>query len=111
MGLYSLLGDDKFFSLVPEFSFLEEEGRAAHQEALDSVIKESTEGCKTCGGIQSLLRPVMQKFTIKASELYEEDPLHLESLADYITSRRGYRPNPIVLYYRAPGQGTIKLAF
>jgi hypothetical protein len=111
MGLYSLLGDPTFFQQVPAFDFLEEEGQEAHRKVVESVLKESEEGCSTCGGVQSILRPVMHKFALKAAELSEKRPEELDPLADYITSKRGYRPNPIVLYYKRVGDRTIKLSF
>jgi len=111
MGLYSLLGDPAFFQKVSGFAFLEEEGQEAHRKVVASVMKEAEEGCGTCGGAQAILKPVMQKFAIRAAELSEDNPEDLSPLVDYITSKRGYRPNPIVLYYRRQGDRTIKLSF
>jgi hypothetical protein len=100
--LYQILADDNFWEQVPEFSYLRDEGQAAHFHALERFLNpvEVAPGCVGCTSLRTTLRPILDTMVSDIARWVIEEPAKLDNLVTYITKRRGFRPVPIVVYHR-----------
>lgn len=96
--VYQIVSDYKFWELNPAFSDLKDDGEAIHAAVVGLVLEKSKSkrNCGGCGSISSIVRPFMSAFGRRA---YELDVAGQEALVAYLTARRGYRPQPIIVYY------------
>ena len=106
MHLYQVLSDTKFWEHCPEFLDLREEGDAAHHKILIHVLGGEP-GCLTCSTIKAVLREYQPLFAAKVVELAKKGGEGIDRFVTYISNKRGYRPEPIIVYYRG-NDGTIK---
>jgi hypothetical protein len=107
--LYQVLADSLFWESVPEFTYLKDEGEAAHFFALERLLKprEVVPGCVGCTSLRTTMRPILDTMVADIARWVEEDPTKLDNLVAYITKRRGFRPHPIVVYHKDE-QGKIR---
>jgi hypothetical protein len=99
---YQILSDPLFWECVPEFAELKDEGDAAHFHALERLMnpKEVLPGCVGCTSLRTAMQPVLDMVTSNIAKWVKEDSSKLHNLVEYITKRRGFRPEPIVVYHR-----------
>jgi hypothetical protein len=93
--LFEMIGDPEFYK-IPAFAFLKKMGQATHKKLLD----EHGKVCSGCGVNSTNMRPVTVAFVSQVVQLTEDNPDALGPLADYISGRLGYRPSPLVVYYK-----------
>lgn len=100
--LYQLLSDPLFWENVPEFLDLKDTGERAHHFAVERLTtpKEISPGCVGCATFKSTLAPLLKEVAERVFEWAANSPEKLDNLVTYITKRRGYRPNPIVMYHK-----------
>ncbi len=99
MTLYQILTDPKFWTACPELVELQAEGQQYRERVLKEVLQPSA-SCGTCGTLSTVLGPYFHKFCQHLSAKFQEDAGNLETFVDYISRKRGYRPVPILLYYK-----------
>jgi hypothetical protein len=100
--LYQLLSDPLFWESVPEFLSLKDEGEKAHFFALEHLMtpREVSPGCVGCTSLKATMGPILVTMAEMVVEWSSNSPEKLENLVTYITKRRGYRPDPIVMYHK-----------
>ena len=100
--LYQMLADPFFWESVPEFMALKDEGEAAHFHAFERLMKprEVLPGCVGCTSLRATIQPILTAMSGSIAEWAKEDSSKLDNLVEYITKRRGFRPQPIVVYHR-----------
>ena len=98
--LYQIIADKDFWGACPEWVDLEKEGKKVHQEIVNRMLGIGDAACTGCSTLQLAIRPFQHKFSSYAVKLYEEDISQLDSFVTYLTRKRGYRPKPIVVYYK-----------
>lgn len=100
--LYQMLADPLFWECVPEFLDLKDEGEAAHFHALERLMnpREVLPGCTGCTSLRATIQPVLNVIAGNIAQWVNEDSAKLDNLVEYITKRRGFRPQPIVVYHR-----------
>lgn len=104
---YQLLADDEFYTVVPpSVAPLEEQAKKARQDALNIALGKACAGCST---IRDVLMPVMDEYGRQFAVIHQTDPAALDPLVNYIARKRGFRPTPIVLYYREVNGKTTRL--
>ena len=105
MTLFGVLAEPAFWqSLAGAASALEPQGRAVHQQVVDSLTGS---GCGGCTDARLLLTPIRDALGLRLAV----DATARAGLAAYATQQRGYRPMPIVLYYNDAGGATRRLEF
>ena len=106
---FTMIGDEDFFSAVPAFSTIKDAAQEIHRKITDAIVNKDR-SCLSCSDIQTSVKPVFVAFVSLVRKFALEDPEALEPLIQYITRRRGYRPAPIRLYFKAQGKvGTLEL--
>lgn len=104
-----LLSDPSFYDTVDAFLFLKEQGLSAWQASQDQMAGRA--GCRTCRQANHMQTPIVA-FCRMVGAMHAIDPVKLEPLAAYISARRGYRPRPIVVFWKeGPGQPIHSVAF
>jgi hypothetical protein len=104
---YQLFADPKFFDVLPaSFAVHREAAAAAHQLALKLALGQA---CVGCTSISAALAPMMNEFGRMLAAIQAAEPDALQPLIAYITKKRGYRPDPIFLYYKTVEGKTAKL--
>ena len=100
--LYQMLADPLFWECVPELVDLKDEGEAAHFHALERLMnpREVLPGCVGCTSLRATIQPVLNVIASNIAQWVNEDSAKLDNLVEYITKRRGFRPQPIVVYHR-----------
>ena len=100
--LYQILADSLFWEAVPEFAELKDEGEAAHFFAFENLMhpREVVPGCVGCTSLRTSMRPILDAIGDKIAKWLIEDKSKLDNLVMYITKRRGFRPQPIVVYHK-----------
>lgn len=100
--LYQMLADPFFWESVPEFMELKDEGEEAHFHAFEHLMKprEVLPGCVGCTSLRATIQPILTAMSSSIAEWAKEDSSKLDNLVEYITKRRGFRPQPIVVYHR-----------
>jgi hypothetical protein len=100
--LYQILADPLFWEAVPEFAELKDEGEAAHFFAFENLMhpREVVPGCIGCTSLRTSMRPILEMITGSIAKWMTEDISKLDNLVAYITKRRGFRPQPIVVYHK-----------
>lgn len=112
--LFQLLQDPAFYRRVPVFHFMKDQALAVVERivARAGLPPEQREGdCAACGSLRQEIAPLQQVFVAELRKLAADAPEALASLVDYVAARRGYRPVPVVVYFReADGSvGSVKL--
>jgi|TARA_R110000824_G_scaffold82768_2_gene207389 hypothetical protein len=100
--LYQILADPLFWEAVPEFAAFKDEGEAAHFFAFERLMKprEVVPGCVGCTSLRASLQPILTAMSDDIARWAQEDVSKLDNLISYITKRRGFRPQPIVVYHK-----------
>jgi hypothetical protein len=101
--LFEMIGDPEFYK-IPAFAFLKKMGQATYKK----LRQEAVDGCLSCGPGSNSMRAVTVAFVSQVIQLNEDNPDALTPLADYIAGRLGYRPSPLVVYYKGTN-GVIKI--
>jgi hypothetical protein len=105
MLLYQLFQDPAFYAAVPAFFFLKGQGLAVTAKITASIVA-GDDGCGGCGGgIKAAMEPVIVQFVEQLRKLKDDAPHALEPLVAYVAKRRGFRPVPLVVYYRGSDGG------
>lgn len=99
--LYQMLGDPSFYSRVPVFYFLKEQGLAVTDGIRQRLLDNNpSTGCPGCANVRGLMAPLVDTFVTHLKKLAVDAPAALEAMAVYVAERRGFRPRPILVYYR-----------
>jgi hypothetical protein len=99
--LADILGDPKFYDACPEFLHLRELGLACY-------TKYKLPGCSGC--YMKIMAPAVVEFVRHCRRLQESNADRLESVKDYIGSRRPSRPQQVEMMSRFAGERS-KLLF
>lgn len=102
-----LLLQPGFYAACPAFAYLQDAAISA-EEARQAA------GKLCCGREWPFYRGIVDAFFMKVRQLAtEKNQEELNKVKDYVATKKGYRPDLIVLYYRrSRSQGKIaKLAF
>lgn len=97
--LYQLLAERGFWDRCPELSELRAEGEQTHAEVVRKVL-HAQPGCLGCSTLQAVMSPFLNRFARHLAAKQQEDPQQLRSFIDYVSSRRGFRPRPIIVYHK-----------
>lgn len=97
--LIAMVSDPEFYVQCPAFAWMAE--TAMHTARL----YHDTKSRRCCGGDWSVLRPAVDGLFTAIKDLHAKDPTSLETVRDYLERKKGYRPQPVVIYYRAQKQG------
>jgi len=101
--LNQLLARPDFYTAVPAYFFLREQGLAAAKQYGKAVAK-GREDCPSCSD-KGLINPVASAFVRHTKQLYEQQAQLLQPLREYIARSVRLRPgDQIRLYYRKSGQ-------
>ena len=105
--LVAMARSPEFYTAVPAFYYLREAAAAAWKEA------QANQDCQKCGSHWKYMRGVCDAIFLKLKEMKAEDDPALQDVKRWISSRKGYRVDRCVLYYRrSRTQGRIaKLEF
>jgi len=105
--IIAMARDPAFYEAAPSFAYLKDAALASYQMFLDA------KDCIRCGGEWKFMQGIVDAVFIKIKELKSTDPEKLEEVRGFLESKKGYRPKPIVIYYRrSRKQGKIaKLTF
>jgi hypothetical protein len=100
--LYQVLADPAFYAAVPAFFFMRDQGLAACAQIAGRLADPARRpgDCATCGNLKELIRPLQRTFVAHLRKLHAEAPAACAPLVAYLAARRGYRPTPVVVYYR-----------
>jgi hypothetical protein len=110
MAIYQVLSDPAFFTAVPAFFFLRDVAKATTDKVKQAALDGSAAECYGCGGVKQIMQPAIAPFVATLAELAAKAPDALTPLADYVAARRGFRPTPIVVYYKRDGR-TLSVEF
>ncbi len=110
MSLYQLVADPDFFNRVPALFFMRDQAQAVVARIVDGLLGKRKSNCAGCGDVRKQMEPVASTFVTVIRQLADSAPQLLEPLADYVAERRGYRPRPIIVYYKKAG-GTEAVRF
>lgn len=102
MIFYDMLGDPEFYNQVPTYYFLKDQGLAIHNKIKDAILGKDTD-CTGCTSIKKSVWPAFEVFAQHAFKLAQDNPDALKPLGEYITEKKGYRPTPILMYYKYQG--------
>jgi hypothetical protein len=106
---YQLISSRKFYSEVPAFHFMKEQGLAIAEQILQATLARETQ-CAGCNNLKQSVDPLFRAFGAELYKLQADSPEALTPLVTYISQKKGYRPMPIMLYYRTDdGIKTLKL--
>lgn len=103
--LVAMLRDPAFFTAVPAFAFLQP--NAADAIAAANTAKSSG-ACESCGDLWRYFRPVVDAVMLKLPELIETEDTALADIRAYLTQKKRYDVNAVVIYYRGSNKGSIK---
>lgn len=109
MIFFSMIGDKEFFHAVPVFGFMKDMAQDIHRKITDAIVSKDR-SCLSCSDVRTSIKPAFMAFVDQVRKLSVESPDALDPLVSYITKRRGYRPMPIRIYFKAQGKvGTLEL--
>jgi len=99
MVLFQMLGDSFFYQALPAYcGDLQQAGKAAYDRVVRAALKnEDDPACFGCSSLNKVIDPWRDTL---GQRLAKADAGDLEALAAYIGGKRGYRPRPIVMYYK-----------
>lgn len=101
MVMYQIISDDRFWSLVPAFAFMKTSSQHAVKQIVDQIVdSRGVTDCAGCSSIRPLMVPVVVVFGQHVAQLHQDSPEALNDLVSYISTRRKYRPRPIIVYYK-----------
>jgi hypothetical protein len=103
MIFFSMIGDEKFFREVPAFAYMGPAATNIHREITEAIVN-GNRSCRGCSNVRKTVKPLFMLFVSGIRKLLVERPEDLEALVTYIASRRGYRPVPIRIYFKAQGK-------
>jgi hypothetical protein len=93
--LVDMLGDPSFFESCPEFLWL-------RQTALQTkAIYDENSKTVCCGRAWPIMQPVVDAFFKNLKELKELGQKNVQSVRDYLETKKGVQYGKIVIYYRA----------
>ena len=99
MTFHGMIGDPKFYDRAPAFFFMKEQGLAIHQKIVDAILNNEA-GCRGCSNVQRAVEPLFRVFAAHVFKLAQDSPEALDPVTEYIAEKKGYRPVPLVLYYK-----------
>lgn len=99
--IIELVRDRGFFTACPEFSHLTEVAAAALVQYDISV------NASCCGGNFSLIKGVVDAVFDMLRVLKTNNPDAVGRFRQYLATKKGYIPNPVVVYYRRGRTGQI----
>lgn len=100
--LFQMASDEKFYLALPVgFEDWAVQCQAAYKEVVAWTLKTKTKGCLGCGSVTKIMTPLMNALGRRLALAKQHNSGDVEPLAQYIAVRRGFRPRPIMLYYRA----------
>lgn len=106
---YQLLSDRAFYDALPAtLEPLRKKAEAAYADALKVAMGQAS--CNGCTSIKGVLGPIMSEYGQALALIHKEAPSLLDPLVTYLTSKRGYRPPAIVMYYRGTDGRTETLS-
>jgi hypothetical protein len=105
--LYQVVGDRLFWEMNPAFLDLKDDGEAAHERVVQAVLGgKPLADCAGCSTIKGAMRSFLTEFSRR---LAYADSEAQEQFVEYVTKKRGYRPQPIVVYHKDDGGRTHEL--
>ena len=99
--LYQLVSFPAFAeALPPGCDDLAPEADKVRKECLAIAMGETCLGCKT---IKAAIQPFQDALGKRLAVVHQTTPYLLDPLIELIRRKRGYRPTPIVMYYKDNG--------
>lgn len=102
--LYQLFSDPEFFREVPAFHFMKDHALAVVARFAKGATDKRPGDCATCGSLRQHVAPLRLMFVAEARKLAADVPRAMEPLAEFVARRRGYRPRPLLIYFRDGGK-------
>ena len=99
--IVELVRDPVFFTACPEFAHLTEVAAAALAQYDISV------NASCCGGNFSIIKGVVDAVFDMLRVLKSTDQAAISRFRQYLATKKGYIPNPVVVYYRRGRTGQI----
>lgn len=99
--LAAMLGDDEFYRSCPIFLFIRQSAQQAHQQYTEAVLSGRCDGCNQTSYMASLLSTFLQHFKVQA----DFDVANLQCVKDYLSRKKGYEVDEVVLPYKAGSTG------
>lgn len=93
----AIIGSSRFYTVCPAFVPIRDEALLAAQ------AYDASGTC--CGGAWHILKPGVEAFLKILATAIEQDPVTIEQLREYLASKHGFIPSPVVIYYRAGPHG------
>jgi len=92
--LIQMLRDPEFYTAVPALGYLAEAGVESWRLYIEN------RDCRRCGDGFKYMKGVVDAFFIKLMEFKTNDPASIDQIRAYLTKKKGYPVQRIVLYYR-----------
>lgn len=97
--LIALVSDPLFYAECPAFAWMRD--TALHTARLYQESKDRN----CCGGEWPILRPTVDGWFTALKDLHAKDPASVEQVRDYLARKKGYLPQPVVIFYRSSKEG------
>lgn len=108
LGIYQLFRDRQFLQEAPAFLFLSDIAKAVVAKVTESILHPR---CQGCGSLRDMIEPLADPFVRVAVKTHQESPQALLPVVHTISRKLGYRPQPIVLYYKGTDGKIAALEF
>jgi hypothetical protein len=105
--IVQILNEPKFYTEVPAFLFMRDQGYAASCQYLLAVGGPERLG----GGEDKILEPAMQSFLRMVREICKHAPDQVALLKKFVSQRLGYTVERLVVYYMQEDGEKAKLEF
>jgi hypothetical protein len=110
IALFQLAADPAFFSTLPAgFSDWEQSCRDAYMAVVNQTVRAPASACYRCGSVSHTMSPVLSELGRRLAS-FQASGGNLEPLANLVAAKRGYRPRPLVLYYRSEDGKILSLS-
>jgi hypothetical protein len=105
--LTDMLGDPDFYVECPVFLFMRDMGVESYNLYMQELKSPSCDNCSDRAVMNTALVTFLRHF----KNLHDTSPETLATVKSYVEKRKGYRPNPCVIYYKEPQKPAVPIEF
>jgi hypothetical protein len=105
--LTDMLGDPDFYVECPVFLFMRDMGIESYNLYMQELQNPA---CNNCAD-RAIMKTALVTFLRHLKELHSADPENLAPIKSYVEKRKGYRPNPCVIYYKESQKPAVPIEF
>ena len=102
-----MLGDPEFYAECPIFLFMRNMGIASYKLYIDNLQNNKCDGCSD----RAVMLPALTTFIRHVKEQADLSVKNLACVKSYLAKRKGYYPDPCVIYYKETGKALHPIKF